>query len=79
MPGPAAFVPPKPEGIGFPALSVFEGPGPGVSAPVSHPHGFRWTDYIPLGCRMPGTRFIAFKVPLKKVREQRGAGAVWAG
>ncbi|XP_014116978.1 PREDICTED: RNA/RNP complex-1-interacting phosphatase [Pseudopodoces humilis] len=26
----------------------------------------RWTDYIPLGCRMPGTRFIAFKVPLKK-------------
>ncbi|NXB70027.1 DUS11 phosphatase, partial [Donacobius atricapilla] len=26
----------------------------------------RWTDYIPLGSRMPGTRFIAFKVPLKK-------------
>ncbi|XP_027592469.1 RNA/RNP complex-1-interacting phosphatase isoform X1 [Pipra filicauda] len=26
----------------------------------------RWTDYIPLGRRMPGTRFIAFKVPLKK-------------
>ncbi|NXU04070.1 DUS11 phosphatase, partial [Buphagus erythrorhynchus] len=26
----------------------------------------RWTDYIPLGCRMPGTRFIAFKVPLKE-------------
>uniref|UniRef100_A0A8U7NF95 RNA/RNP complex-1-interacting phosphatase n=1 Tax=Corvus moneduloides TaxID=1196302 RepID=A0A8U7NF95_CORMO len=25
-----------------------------------------WTDYIPLGRRMPGTRFIAFKVPLKK-------------
>ncbi|PKU30877.1 rna rnp complex-1-interacting phosphatase [Limosa lapponica baueri] len=25
----------------------------------------RWTDYIPLGRRMPGTRFIAFKVPLK--------------
>ncbi|XP_015504128.2 RNA/RNP complex-1-interacting phosphatase-like [Parus major] len=30
----------------------------------------RWTDYIPLGCRMPGTRFIAFKVPLKKSFEQ---------
>ncbi|XP_068277543.1 RNA/RNP complex-1-interacting phosphatase [Nyctibius grandis] len=26
----------------------------------------RWTDYIPLGRRMPGTRFIAFKVPLRK-------------
>ncbi|NXT23014.1 DUS11 phosphatase, partial [Syrrhaptes paradoxus] len=26
----------------------------------------RWTDYVPLGRRMPGTRFIAFKVPLKK-------------
>ncbi|XP_062366565.1 RNA/RNP complex-1-interacting phosphatase isoform X2 [Cinclus cinclus] len=26
----------------------------------------RWTDYIPLGRRMPGTRFIAFKVPLKE-------------
>ncbi|XP_035754802.1 RNA/RNP complex-1-interacting phosphatase [Egretta garzetta] len=25
-----------------------------------------WTDYVPLGRRMPGTRFIAFKVPLKK-------------
>ncbi|KAM7028518.1 RNA/RNP complex-1-interacting phosphatase isoform 2-T2 [Acridotheres tristis] len=26
----------------------------------------RWTDYIPLGRRMPGTRFVAFKVPLKE-------------
>ncbi|XP_053944884.1 RNA/RNP complex-1-interacting phosphatase isoform X2 [Cuculus canorus] len=26
----------------------------------------RWTDYIPLGRRIPGTRFIAFKVPLKE-------------
>ncbi|XP_054660434.1 RNA/RNP complex-1-interacting phosphatase [Grus americana] len=26
----------------------------------------RWTKYVPLGRRMPGTRFIAFKVPLKK-------------
>ncbi|XP_030365940.1 RNA/RNP complex-1-interacting phosphatase [Strigops habroptila] len=26
----------------------------------------RWTEYIPLGRRIPGTRFIAFKVPLKK-------------
>ncbi|XP_054080905.1 RNA/RNP complex-1-interacting phosphatase isoform X2 [Rissa tridactyla] len=25
----------------------------------------RWTNYVPLGRRMPGTRFIAFKVPLK--------------
>ncbi|XP_029460003.1 RNA/RNP complex-1-interacting phosphatase [Rhinatrema bivittatum] len=26
----------------------------------------RWTDYLPIGKRMTGTRFIAFKVPLKK-------------
>ncbi|XP_036119095.1 RNA/RNP complex-1-interacting phosphatase isoform X3 [Molossus molossus] len=26
----------------------------------------RWKDYLPVGQRMPGTRFIAFKVPLKK-------------
>ncbi|XP_053190780.1 RNA/RNP complex-1-interacting phosphatase-like [Scomber japonicus] len=25
----------------------------------------RWLDYAPVGCRIPGTRFIAFKVPLK--------------
>uniref|UniRef100_A0A8C6ZHR5 RNA/RNP complex-1-interacting phosphatase n=1 Tax=Nothoprocta perdicaria TaxID=30464 RepID=A0A8C6ZHR5_NOTPE len=25
-----------------------------------------WTDYAPLGRRLPGTRFIAFKVPLRK-------------
>ncbi|KAM7373721.1 hypothetical protein PAMP_008555 [Pampus punctatissimus] len=25
----------------------------------------RWLDYQPVGCRIPGTRFIAFKVPLK--------------
>ncbi|XP_063167395.1 RNA/RNP complex-1-interacting phosphatase isoform X2 [Candoia aspera] len=31
----------------------------------------RWTDYLPLGRRMPGTRFIAFKVPLKKSFEWR--------
>ncbi|KAM6191376.1 RNA/RNP complex-1-interacting phosphatase isoform 2-T2 [Sarcoramphus papa] len=30
----------------------------------------RWTDYVPLGRRMPGTRFIAFKVPLKKSFDQ---------
>ncbi|NXR63726.1 DUS11 phosphatase, partial [Rhadina sibilatrix] len=30
----------------------------------------RWIDYIPLGCRMPGTRFIAFKVPLKESFDQ---------
>ncbi|KAM9609179.1 RNA/RNP complex-1-interacting phosphatase isoform 1-T1 [Morphnus guianensis] len=30
----------------------------------------RWTDYLPLGRRMPGTRFIAFKVPLKKSFDQ---------
>ncbi|XP_010148221.1 PREDICTED: RNA/RNP complex-1-interacting phosphatase-like, partial [Eurypyga helias] len=29
-----------------------------------------WTDYVPLGRRMPGTRFIAFKVPLKKSFDQ---------
>ncbi|XP_076990696.1 RNA/RNP complex-1-interacting phosphatase [Tamandua tetradactyla] len=26
----------------------------------------RWKNYLPVGQRMPGTRFIAFKVPLKK-------------
>ncbi|XP_073685836.1 RNA/RNP complex-1-interacting phosphatase-like [Garra rufa] len=26
----------------------------------------RWTEYTPLGKRIPGTRFIAFKVPLKQ-------------
>ncbi|XP_019369928.1 PREDICTED: RNA/RNP complex-1-interacting phosphatase [Gavialis gangeticus] len=31
----------------------------------------RWTDYVPLGRRLPGTRFIAFKVPLKKSFEWR--------
>ncbi|KAM6342252.1 RNA/RNP complex-1-interacting phosphatase [Podargus strigoides] len=31
----------------------------------------RWTDYIPLGRRLPGTRFIAFKVPLKKSFDQK--------
>ncbi|XP_058050012.1 RNA/RNP complex-1-interacting phosphatase [Ahaetulla prasina] len=31
----------------------------------------RWTDYLPLGKRMSGTRFIAFKVPLKKSFEWR--------
>ncbi|XP_069657272.1 RNA/RNP complex-1-interacting phosphatase isoform X2 [Haliaeetus albicilla] len=30
----------------------------------------RWTDYLPLGRRMPGTRFIAFKVPLKQSFDQ---------
>ncbi|XP_015278526.1 PREDICTED: RNA/RNP complex-1-interacting phosphatase [Gekko japonicus] len=31
----------------------------------------RWTEYLPLGKRMPGTRFIAFKVPLQKSFEWR--------
>ncbi|XP_004435581.1 PREDICTED: RNA/RNP complex-1-interacting phosphatase [Ceratotherium simum simum] len=31
----------------------------------------RWKDYLPLGQRMPGTRFIAFKVPLKKNFEEK--------
>uniref|UniRef100_A0A8C8VJJ2 RNA/RNP complex-1-interacting phosphatase n=1 Tax=Pelusios castaneus TaxID=367368 RepID=A0A8C8VJJ2_9SAUR len=31
----------------------------------------RWTDYLPLGQRIPGTRFIAFKVPLRKSFEWR--------
>ncbi|NXB93722.1 DUS11 phosphatase, partial [Vidua chalybeata] len=30
----------------------------------------RWTDYTPLGRRMPGTRFVAFKVPLTKSFDQ---------
>lgn len=31
----------------------------------------RWKDYLPIGKRMPGTRFIAFKVPLKKSFEEK--------
>ncbi|XP_008145661.1 RNA/RNP complex-1-interacting phosphatase isoform X1 [Eptesicus fuscus] len=31
----------------------------------------RWQDYLPVGQRMPGTRFIAFKVPLKKSFEEK--------
>uniref|UniRef100_A0A8D0CFV6 RNA/RNP complex-1-interacting phosphatase n=1 Tax=Salvator merianae TaxID=96440 RepID=A0A8D0CFV6_SALMN len=31
--------------------------------------GQRWLHYLPLGKRIPGTRFIAFKVPLKKAFE----------
>ncbi|XP_068131048.1 RNA/RNP complex-1-interacting phosphatase [Hyperolius riggenbachi] len=31
----------------------------------------RWTEYIPVGKRIPGTRFIAFKVPLKKVFDNK--------
>lgn len=27
----------------------------------------RWEKYAPVGCRVPGTRFIPFKVPLKMV------------
>ncbi|XP_069350567.1 RNA/RNP complex-1-interacting phosphatase [Eulemur rufifrons] len=30
----------------------------------------RWKDYLPVGQRMPGTRFIAFKVPLQKSFEK---------
>ncbi|TEA30019.1 hypothetical protein DBR06_SOUSAS4510078, partial [Sousa chinensis] len=30
----------------------------------------RWKDYLPVGQRTPGTRFIAFKVPLKKSFEK---------
>ncbi|XP_077119237.1 RNA/RNP complex-1-interacting phosphatase isoform X3 [Ranitomeya variabilis] len=31
----------------------------------------RWMDYIPVGKRIPGTRFIAFKVPLKKIYDSK--------
>ncbi|KAM5142871.1 RNA/RNP complex-1-interacting phosphatase isoform 2-T2 [Callospermophilus lateralis] len=31
----------------------------------------RWKDYLPVGQRMPGTRFIAFKVPLQKSFEAK--------
>ncbi|XP_074254404.1 RNA/RNP complex-1-interacting phosphatase isoform X2 [Saimiri boliviensis] len=31
----------------------------------------RWKDYLPIGQRMPGTRFIAFKVPLQKSFEKK--------
>ncbi|XP_051496718.1 RNA/RNP complex-1-interacting phosphatase [Apus apus] len=43
------------------------GPGRGVRGRCC---GFRWTEYVPLGRRVPGTRFIAFKVPLKKSFEK---------
>ncbi|MBN3316437.1 DUS11 phosphatase, partial [Atractosteus spatula] len=33
--------------------------------------GTRWTNYQALGKRIPGTRFIAFKVPLKRSFESR--------
>ncbi|KAM7384901.1 hypothetical protein PAMA_011997 [Pampus argenteus] len=33
----------------------------------------RWLDYQPVGCRIPGTRFIAFKVPLKASLNSRVA------
>ncbi|XP_024154698.1 RNA/RNP complex-1-interacting phosphatase [Oryzias melastigma] len=31
----------------------------------------RWLDYSPVGKRLPGTRFIAFKVPLKQALNQK--------
>ncbi|XP_044135255.1 RNA/RNP complex-1-interacting phosphatase isoform X1 [Bufo gargarizans] len=31
----------------------------------------RWTEYIPVGKRIPGTRFIAFKVPLKNMYDNK--------
>ncbi|XP_073425157.1 RNA/RNP complex-1-interacting phosphatase [Dendrobates tinctorius] len=31
----------------------------------------RWIDYIPVGKRIPGTRFIAFKVPLKNIYDSK--------
>uniref|UniRef100_A0A8C5M114 RNA/RNP complex-1-interacting phosphatase n=1 Tax=Leptobrachium leishanense TaxID=445787 RepID=A0A8C5M114_9ANUR len=31
----------------------------------------RWTEYSPVGKRMPGTRFIAFKVPLKQLYDSK--------
>ncbi|KAM8972350.1 RNA/RNP complex-1-interacting phosphatase [Pelodytes ibericus] len=31
----------------------------------------RWTEYVPVGKRIPGTRFICFKVPLKKIYENK--------
>ncbi|KAM9313277.1 RNA/RNP complex-1-interacting phosphatase, partial [Gastrophryne carolinensis] len=31
----------------------------------------RWTEYIPVGKRIPGTRFIAFKVPLQAIFDSR--------
>ncbi|XP_075063564.1 RNA/RNP complex-1-interacting phosphatase isoform X2 [Mixophyes fleayi] len=31
----------------------------------------RWTEYTPVGKRIPGTRFIAFKVPLKKMYDNK--------
>ncbi|XP_066449104.1 RNA/RNP complex-1-interacting phosphatase isoform X2 [Eleutherodactylus coqui] len=31
----------------------------------------RWTEYIPVGRRIPGTRFITFKVPLKQTYDDK--------
>ncbi|KAI5944156.1 RNA/RNP complex-1-interacting phosphatase [Manis javanica] len=44
---------------------VFSGRSSGERKGGSHAPE-RWKDYMPVGQRMPGTRFIAFKVPLKK-------------
>lgn len=73
------MVVPKLGEILFSALGVLGGLGPGVSGLVSRFFGLRWTDYMPLGHRMPGTRFVAFKVPLTEVRDQQGPGALWDG
>ncbi|XP_013931400.1 PREDICTED: RNA/RNP complex-1-interacting phosphatase-like [Thamnophis sirtalis] len=47
------------------------GSGPRVAMGKKNGLPDRWTDYRPLGKRISGTRFIAFKVPLKKSFEWR--------
>ncbi|XP_069812896.1 RNA/RNP complex-1-interacting phosphatase [Dendropsophus ebraccatus] len=43
------------------------------SAAMKHKNSIpdRWTEYIPVGKRIPGTRFIAFKVPLKNMYDHK--------
>uniref|UniRef100_A0A3Q3GMA6 Tyrosine specific protein phosphatases domain-containing protein n=1 Tax=Labrus bergylta TaxID=56723 RepID=A0A3Q3GMA6_9LABR len=36
----------------------------------------RWLEYSPVGRRIPGTRFIAFKVPLKPNRQNQDLGLI---
>uniref|UniRef100_A0A8C1YZR3 RNA/RNP complex-1-interacting phosphatase n=2 Tax=Cyprinus carpio TaxID=7962 RepID=A0A8C1YZR3_CYPCA len=49
-------------------IAVFYGPSCCEDMPAKKKNGVpdRWTDYTSVGKRIPGTRFIAFKVPLKQ-------------
>ncbi|XP_018110693.1 RNA/RNP complex-1-interacting phosphatase isoform X1 [Xenopus laevis] len=52
--------------VRLPALATFCCHSRNMGNPRNHLPD-RWTEYTSLGKRIPGTRFIAFKVPLKKI------------